>query len=241
MIVKVTVNLIPNMTTFLGSGMIIIGWLVFWAAAWRVFYGPLSRRRVDYTNRYGLTAAYFLVLAGITVILFHNTVPPIRDILTRLSAVVLAFMICLHVSVYYLSRRFLRKPRAMIERHPQEFFLTFDYRYLFSKTFEVLFQQIMIAVLVLTIARMTGNIVHIILIYAFIFSTAHIPMMKMFGDQAQSFAWFYVASAIASSLIFPPLIIKVNGGLVYAYVIHSFFYTLLALVIWGANTLDRSD
>ena len=82
---------------------------------------------------------------------------------------------------------------------------------------------------------------YVILIYTVVFSIAHIPLMKLFGDQVKSFARFYVVAALASGLVFPPLILKVDGGFVYAYVIHSFFYTLLAEVFWVRHSLTQSD
>ena len=232
-----TVNssITPNLLVQIGI------WLVLWIVSWRAFYGPLSRRRINYVNHFGLTSAYFLFLAILAALIFRETLLPIAGTVTRPSIIVLATMICAQLLLYYLSRRFLQKPIALIERNPQEFFLTFDYRYLFSKAFEILFQQSMIVALVLTINRMTSNIIHTILIYAALFAMAHIPMMKLFGGQAKSFAWFYVMAAIASSIVFPPLVLKVDGGFIYAYVIHSFFYTLLAAIFWVKHTLAQNN
>lgn len=216
-------------------------WLVLWVVAWRVFYGPLSSRHINYVDKFAVTAAYFLVLTALAVIVFRGTLLPLADTITKTSVVVLAVAIGAQFVVYILSRRFLQKPQAMIDRHPLEFFLTFDYRYLISKAFEVLFQQAMIAALILTIHRITGNLLETVFIYMAVFALAHIPMMKLFGTQTKSFAWFYIAAAIASGIIFPPLILNVDGGFLYAYAIHSFFYTVLGGTFWIISTLKHVD
>jgi hypothetical protein len=216
-------------------------WLVLWIVSWRVFYGPMSRHRINYVDHFGLTAAYFLFLAILAALIFREPLLPIAGTVTHPPIIVLAAMISAQLSLYYLSRRFLQKPLALIDRHPQEFFLTFDYRYLFSKAFEVLYQQAMIVALILTIDQVARSLTHVVIIYAVVFSLGHIPMLKLFGGQAKSFAWFYVVAAIASSIVFPPLVLKVDGGFIYAYVIHSFFYTLLAEGFWVKNTVAQNN
>ncbi len=229
------------MTAFLRPVAILLTWLILWVAAWRLFYGPLSSRRINYVDKFVLTSAYFLCLTALAAVIFMTTLLPLADTFTGTSVTILAMMIALQPVLYFVSRQYLRKPQKVIARHPQEFFLTLDYRYLFSKAFEVLFQQTMIVALVLTIHRETESLLYVILIYTVVFSIAHIPLMNLFGDQAKSFARFYVVAAIVSGLVFPPLILKVDGGFVYAYVIHSFFYTLLAVVFWVKHTLAQSD
>jgi hypothetical protein len=126
----------------------------------------------------------------------------------------------------------------MIEANPLEFFLTLDFRYLFSKSFEVLFQQVMIASLVSSLARVTGGILWTCALYAAVFAVGHLPMIHLFGNQSRSFARFYIAAAVFSAAVFPPLILLVPDGLVYAYIAHSVFYTVLALVFWIRHTLS---
>ena len=232
-----TVN--PSITPSL---LVHIGiWLVLWIVSWRVFYGPMSRRRITYVDNFCLTAVYFLSLSFLAALIFRDALVPIAGTVARPSIIVLAVMICAQLLLYYLSRRFLQKPQNAMERHPQEFFLTFDYRYLFSKAFEVLYQQTMIVALILTIDQAAGSLTHVVIIYAAVFSLGHVPMLTLFGNQAKSFAWFYVVAAIASSIVFPPLVLKVDGGFIYAYVIHSFFYTLLAAVFWVKNTVAQNN
>jgi hypothetical protein len=111
-----------------------------------------------------------------------------------------------------------------------------DYRYLFSKSFELLFQQIMIVVLILSIHRMTTTMIHVIVIYGVIFSLAHLPIYPFIGTNEKAFRVFYLVASITSAILFPLLILKVDYGFVYSYAIHLSFYTLAALILWARQT-----
>jgi hypothetical protein len=224
------------MKEYLSTLTYIVVWLVFWAAAWRAFYGPMRLRGIDYIHRSVLTAGYFFILSLFAAAVFGG---PLGEVVTAPGAAAwgaLAGMFALQFGLYFAAKSLLRKPTAMIEANPLEFFLRLDFRYLFSKSFEVLFQQTMIVALVATLSRAVGNLVWVCLLFAAVFAMGHLPMIHLFGNQTTSFARFYIAAAVASAAVFPPLILKVPGGPVYAYIVHSLFYTILALVLWVKHT-----
>ena len=175
----------------------------------------------------------------------HSVLPElgVRATLARLTTqltptpfIVLILVYVVTVALYRVARVSFTRPEQLIERNPYELFLTLDYRYLFSKSFELLFQQIMIVVLILTIHRMTATMIHVIVIYGVIFSLAHLPIYPFIGTNEKAFRVFYIVASIASAVLFPLLILKIDCGFVYSYAIHLSFYTLAALILWRRHT-----
>jgi hypothetical protein len=116
-----------------------------------------------------------------------------------------------------------------------------DYRYLVSKAFEILYQQTMIVVLILIINGTINNLAGVMIVYAVVFGLGHFPMIGLFGEQQKSFTRFYVVVAVGSAIVFPVLILRVNYGFVYSYVVHSIFYTFLAGWFWVRGTLGGAQ
>jgi hypothetical protein len=220
---------------------IMIVWFAIWLAVWRVFYGPMAERRVNYVDRFLWTCVYFLLVSVVTVLLFKDVLAPFAGELTADPFVVLAVTFALQIVLYRLAVRHLRRPGKLIESNPREMFLRLDYRYLVSKSFEVLFQQIMIVLLVVTAWRQTGNLVGTMVIFAGVFALAHLPLLKLYGEQAGFFAKIYLAAALVSAVLFPVFILKVNLGFVYTYAMHSMFFTVLALWFWWEHTVVHAD
>jgi hypothetical protein len=221
------------MTLLVGS---IVVWLAIWFAVWRIFYGPMAGRQINYVDRYPWTCVYFLGLAVLVVFLFRGTLtPPVEDV-TAGPVAVLAGTILVQVLLYYLAVRYLRRPVQLIEDNPREMFLRFDYRYLVSKSFEVLFQQVMVVLVVMMAWKQTGSLVKTVIIFAVVFALAHLPLLKIYGSQTGVFAKIYLAASLVSAVIFPVVILKVNLGFVYTYAVHSMFFTVLALWFWRQDS-----
>ncbi|MDH3217641.1 MAG: hypothetical protein OEN01_15435 [Candidatus Krumholzibacteria bacterium] len=214
----------------------VFGWLLIWVAAWG-FYGFMLRRQINYVNRFPITSVYFLALSILIIISFRGTFAQIATDLELTPLIALALVYVTTIALYHLSHAHLKKPARLISMNPQEFFLTLDYRYLTSKSFELLFQQVMIVLLILTIHRTIPTMINVMALYGVIFATAHIPIYPLIGTKERIFKLVYSAAAIASAIVFPVLILTVSYGFVYTYIIHLSFYTLFALFLWGRNTV----
>ncbi len=210
-------------------------WLLLWVAGWGV-YGLMLRRGIDYVKRFPITCVYFLALSVLIAILFKTTLARVTATFSATPFVVLALVYVATIVLYRVAHVRLTRPDRLIERNPYELFLTLDYRYLFSKSFELLFQQMMIVLLILTIHDATPVIIHVIVIYGVIFPLAHFPIYPFIGTNEKAFRVFYVVASITSAILFPLLILKVSYGFVYTYAIHLSFYTLSALIFWMRNT-----
>lgn len=211
-------------------------WLLLWLAGWGL-YGLMLRRQVNYVQRFPITAVYFLTLSVLVTILFRGTFAQIATDFDFTPFIALALAYIATIALYYLSHKYLNEPKRLMSMNPNEFFLTLDYRYLTSKSFELLFQQVMIVLLILTIHRATTTMINVMIIYGVIFASAHLPIYPLIGTKARIFKLVYFVASITSAIVFPLLILRVSYGFVYSYIIHLSFYTLSGLFFWGRNTV----
>jgi hypothetical protein len=142
----------------------------------------------------------------------------------------MASVLAFNFIAYYFGRKFLKKPGELIKGNPNEYNLLMDYRYILPKAMEVFFQQIYIVLLTLTIFDAGFGLGEATLVFALIFGVLHIPLIKSVG---KFFGGYYSVFAVLSGVIFPILIIKVEYGFVYTFIIHLFFYILSALGLWA--------
>lgn len=102
--------------------------------------------------------------------------------------------------------------------------------YFLPKAAEILVQQIIIAALVLTFYAHSRSLHQVIINYAITFGGGHVLFFFLSGTPTP-YATIMTAGAVVSSLFFPYLILRKNGGILYCYAIHLAFYLCLAIVL----------
>lgn len=201
---------------------------LIWVACWGVSFG-LIRRGITYLTHPLATSFLFFSFSVLAMILFRARLAPLASGVTVPSVVVLLGVVLLTVAVYALAPRFLRRPDQLIARHPEEFYLQLQYRYLTPKSFEILFQQLIIVVLTLRLAATGLPLVGVILAFLGIFALLHLPMLLLVGTR-MGLAYNLASATLAA--VFPVLILGVESGIVYSYAAHWFFYTIAGVVAW---------
>lgn len=191
---------------------------------------PLFGFQLNYNLAPIVIAGYFLLWAIISTVLFwdlfkRNTTEKHRiwiyGILSLASAALIWGMLYLFSSL----------PILQISH------LSFDIDILFStpwyflpKSFEILVQQILIAVLVLEFYSRFNSLKETIISYAICFGGAHILLFSINGAPTL-YALTMIVGSVLSALMFPYLILRIRGGFIYAYVIHLVFYILIATLL----------
>jgi len=104
-----------------------------------------------------------------------------------------------------------------------------DYRYLVSKSFEVLFQQLVIVALTLLLAATGLSMMGIVLTFLLLFGVLHLPMLLIVGTRL---GLAYALAAATFAVVFPVLILRVHDGFVYSYAAHWFAYMLAGAGVW---------
>lgn len=201
---------------------------LIWVAGWGVSFG-LIRRGITYLTHPLLTSFSFLSFSVLVMILFRPRLEPVTRSIAAPSVIALLAAFFLTVVVYAVAPRLLSRPDTLIARHPEEFYLSMQYRYLAPKTFELLFQQLIIVALTLRLAATGLPLTGIVLAFLGIFALLHLPMLLLVGTQ-MGMAYNLASATLAA--VFPLLILRVPGGVVYSYAAHWMFYTLAALTAW---------
>lgn len=201
---------------------------LLWLACWGVSFGFI-RRGITYTDHPVITSALFLSFSVPVVALHWPRLEPLTRQVTVAPLLALALAVVLTLVAYALIPRILRRPEALIARHPEEFYLRMDYRYLLPKSFEVLFQQLCILVFTLLLADTGLSSTGVVLAFLGIFGVLHLPMLPVIGTPIGR---YYGIASVTLAAAFPILILRVHSGFLYSYTAHWLFYTLVSVLVW---------
>lgn len=111
--------------------------------------------------------------------------------------------------------------------------------YFLPKSFEIIFQQLLILALVLVLAAEGLSVRRISLACALLFGGMH--LLLMFDQVPWSLVVRFVVVASLFGLVFPVLILRVQNGLAYSFAIHWGYYALtvfLARQVGPTTLLD---
>lgn len=196
----------------------------------------MDRLRITYTRLYAITCIYFLLITGI-VIYLHRPYFTILVSRSRITPVLFSIAVVASLLLLiYWAKVNLKRPTEFIERNPHQSFILLDYRYFLAKGCEILFQQSIVVLLALLLAQAGFSLITIMFLFAIIFSVAHVPLI--FYDKT-FWGWYYTAFSFIAGFIFPPLILSVNFGFLYALLIHWSFYALGGILFWFYNQANE--
>jgi len=141
-------------------------WAALWLIGFGIFFFYLNKKGITYTSFYFATALYFLITTLLLVIPFKSLLLPVLQDFTLTPFVLLGLSFIIEIMVYFCAHRFLKKPVRFIHEHPSQYFLKMDYRYLFSKSFEILFQQALIVIFVLILNEYSFSLFQIMILFS---------------------------------------------------------------------------
>ncbi|OGD31911.1 hypothetical protein A3C91_00590 [Candidatus Azambacteria bacterium RIFCSPHIGHO2_02_FULL_52_12] len=105
--------------------------------------------------------------------------------------------------------------------------------YFLPKSFEILFQQLLIIALVLAFKHDAFSVRTTAIWCAILFGGAH--MLLTFGELPFGYVVRFVIAAMAFGFVFPYILLKLRGGIIYSYAIHWAYY---AITIVMAHTIS---
>lgn len=211
---------------FLKCAVVALGWM-----GWI----HLLFRGVTYIKHSLFATTYLVGLNIVVVVLFFHEISGVLRSVYVPSAFLYVVMLLLFpaiISGYFLSRRFLKRPTALIVQNPKEFNIPMEYSYIMPKSLEILFQQIVIT---LTISMLIGfgwTLLGVITLFVIVFGLVHLPEIGLLG---RSFGVYYITSAAIGGVVFPWIFVALQNGPIYAYIIHWLFYLVSGIAIWIWN------
>lgn len=96
--------------------------------------------------------------------------------------------------------------------------------YFLPKSVDILFQQLLVVALVLTLAAQQYSMRRIAVYCAVLFGGMH--AFLAFGDVPWGYVIRFMVAAALFGLVFPHLILRVPNGLAYSYVVHWLYYAI---------------
>jgi hypothetical protein len=195
---------------------------------WGGFYHIPEHKR-DYIRNYIIMSFYYCFVSLGVLFLFMKIIDPLWKKITFVPLAILLFFFIVNFLTYFFSNKFLKKPAKFLEIYSHIHYLHLDYRYLFSKSFEIFFQQILIISLVFLLQQKGLNLYWISFVFAILFGFGHLPMIKL---QKGFFGLMIFISSIAASFFFPFLILNFEWGFIYTYILHWLFYTNSGILFW---------
>ena len=206
----------------------ILVWALLWVITFGTFYF-MTKRGVTFNKRYGLLILFFLFFSFLAVLYFKDILVNLKGKFTLVPLLIFVFIYITTIVLYRFSHQRLQRPTSFIERYPHQHIIKMDYSYLVSMPFHVLFQQIMVWIMVLWLSKQNYSLFEIIAYSMLIFGLLHvfaiIPNGKTFGT-------YYLIASLIGAFIFPILILKVNYGFVYSYIVHFSFYSISSVLFW---------
>lgn len=213
-----------------------------WVGLWIITFGVfalLRKKGMTYNKKYGWTILYFLSFSIVGGLFFRDILVEITAEFTIIPFIILFFVYIFTVIAYFLSHKHLKKPTKSMEKYHDQHFIKMDYKYLASKSFDIFFQQVMILILILWLSKETFSMIEIIVYFVLLFGIVHLIGIITAG---KVFGTYYLVMSLIGAVIFPILILNVNYGFVYSYIIHVSFYSISSIVFWlyGEKLLKAS-
>ncbi len=203
-------------------------WVLAWFVAWGVYYALIAHE-VNYISYPLGTAVYFLSATAVVLVLYKDLFLAYKDLLTSASWVIPGLALAAGLASYVVLPLVLSPPYALMVKNHDMFFLHLDVRYLFSKLFDIVFQQVLIFLLIALLLRRKLSLKHISLLCCGLFGLVHLFLLKQNG---LALGGYFVLFSMAAGLTFPFLIVRHRTGLAYTSALHLLFYVVTGAVCW---------
>lgn len=206
-----------------GTLVVLIGIGVF--IAWELLYATLSQAiDISGAGRSILAGFYFSLWAAISAYLFRDLLMEVR--ILRLHVIFLGLFLAVLVVFYsFIPSQVLNE--MWVFQHGYDNLHIIDPRgwYVFRKSAEIAFQQVLIASGVIILHRYFHSLWVVSLICITVFGLAHLSQFV-----GHTTTWIIVSglAAAVSSVAFPYLILRIPGGIAYTFLFHWLFYVSMS-------------
>lgn len=206
---------------------ILCGITALWVAAYAGFIVllPSFGLSLSYTATPLLAAAYYVAWIAVALFFFPKTLTRVHLAQSRGAYVALAAFVSFASLFYGAVLPELPGYGAVIGQSGN-FFLGATPAFFLPKMAELVFQQLLITALVLSIASFDDNIFFVSLMYGLLFATGHIFVLL---EIPAAFVQLITLGAIGSAILFPYFILRVRNGFVYSFMLHWAFYIALTI------------
>lgn len=179
---------------------------------------------LDFADAPVYSLLYFSAWSVVVAVLFPLQVRALFAYVTPVHYMALAFlMLVVFPALYHTTRERDGNPEWLLALFPGQGMLTLGERYILAKIADVVFQQLIAGVMILTLAAEGVSYPAIVLVFVGLFAAAHLYIFKTSGA---FWGLYYTTYAALGGFAFTFLILFVSTGIVYTILIHMLFYVL---------------
>ena len=205
-------------------GLITLVWLFSMGLLFTIL--PLFGYIVTYQEQPFFVAAYYLLWLGVLFLSFpHMSREVFFENSLRSYGILALFMA--GVTLFY---GYVLPDGSNLSAVVPDF-MRGGVEYLLVKTIEILFQQVLIVLLILTLASYRDDMWFVSKAYTCIFSIVHLALIPRLG---LAYTALFFGASLLSAFVFPYIILKVKNGFVYSYIIHWSAYICITSVLFFA-------
>lgn len=194
---------------------------------------PLFGLRLSYSASPGMIALYYALWIAVTASVFWPIFRGWKPLDSRLLSYAIAAAAGGSLVLFVVYALPLLPPIVWTESWDAPDLMRVTSWYFLPKSVDILFQQLLIAALVLTLSAQGYSLRVVAGACALLFGAAH--LLLAFGGMPVGYVTRFTAAAMAFGFVFPYLILRVRNGFAYSYVTHWTYY---AVTVVMAHTLS---
>jgi hypothetical protein len=192
-------------------------------------FASLVPTQVITMEKYGLVILFYLTVALLLLYIFRSTYKSIfqKTHWYELFGLVTLSLI-VHGLVSYFIINYVERPDWIFSDQGTSFLLMNNY-YVWAKPLDILIQQLLIIWLTTKLYANGLTLRQIISFFLIAFGSIHI--FQVFKTDWM-IGLLFTAGALASSVLYPYLLLQTRNGYIYNYMIHLGLYNIAALAAW---------
>lgn len=204
---------------------------ILWIVSSWCYYALVDALLLDsgYDDAPILFAAFYLVWSGIALALFRSVLA-VHTTLRRIIGHVIALAPIMLIYAFYVTVLLPLLPDVSVERapaNPPEFMFASAWYYV-PKSADILFQQVLVAAMILGAHRARIPLRTISVGLAILFGSLH--LLLIFDGMTALYVARFTIVATIFGLVLPYLYLRTGNGFRWAYGLHWSFYALDAAI-----------
>ncbi len=212
-------------------------WLFIWIIGCGFVAYYLNKKNINHENNPWLISTYFVFSSLIIILSFNKYLSFWQEKLENKDILILFCFFIILFFIFLFVNKFAKKPEKvkliLLERKNMTF-LNFSFSQFFTRSFDLLFQQILILVLISIPLNNNYNYWEITLIVALFYGfLGHIGFI-LSSDYLIGILLSFIS--IIGGIIFVFLILEVKHGIVFSYIVHWFFYLVIISSFWISSS-----
>jgi hypothetical protein len=193
---------------------VLIAWFILWFSCWGLFNSTLAQKGINHQDKFYFSIVFFLFLTLIPLFFIKHFFLVNLSLISFQTIFIPLFFIFISFPIYFF-----------INFHFSQKIL--NYRYLLSKPFDILFQQLMILLLIFLLQKYISSPFSLVVLFGLIFGLIHSPILIF---KKNKWGKILFTSSFLAGLIFPLIIISFPAGLLYSFSIHWLFYLIIGTI-----------